>query len=119
VSGQTTYNHCGHPVSANGVAIHYDVFGEMNTINGDAAYMMDRGGTDWCGCNGQFTAPGDSGAPVFEVEWNANTVDHQGAHIMGHHHGKFWWNGQDRMVNVKPGQILQAWNVHVMFGTDN
>ncbi|PIM71304.1 hypothetical protein CTU88_14420 [Streptomyces sp. JV178] len=117
VSGQTTYNHCGHPVSANGVAISYNVFGEWNTINSEAAYMMDRGGTDWCSCNGQFTAPGDSGAPVYELTWDQYTFDHQGANIMGHHHGKFFWNGQDRMVNVKPGQVLVDWNLRMMYGS--
>ncbi|MEU0883886.1 hypothetical protein ABZ345_35240 [Lentzea sp. NPDC005914] len=117
VSGQTTFNHCGHPVSVNGVAINYEVFGERNRINGEAAYMMDRGGTDRCHCNGKFTAPGDSGAPVYELGWDPNTPDHKAAVLTGHHHGSFWFNGYDRMVNVKPGQVLQGWNLRPMYGS--
>jgi len=117
VSGQTTFNHCGHPVSVNGVRLKYEVFGERNTLNSDAAYMMDRGGTDPCHCNGQFTAPGDSGAPVYELGWDPNTPDHKAAVLMGHHHGETFYKGQNRMVNVKPGQVLTGWNLTPMFGT--
>ncbi|MEU5041816.1 hypothetical protein [Streptomyces griseorubiginosus] len=119
VSGQTTFNHCGHPVSQNGVAINYQAFGENNTINSDAAYMMDRGGTDPCHCNGNFTAPGDSGAPVYELGWADYTPNNQAAVIMGHHHGKIWFGGYDRMVNVKPGQVLSNWNLSMMYGSEH
>jgi len=118
VSGQTTFNHCGHPVSVNGVAVNYSAFGQNNTINSDAAYMMDRGGTDPCHCNGQFTAPGDSGAPVYELGWNSDTQNNQAATIMGHHFGAMWFGGANRMVNVKPGQVLDNWNLRMAYGSN-
>lgn len=118
VSGRTTFNHCGHPVSANGVSVSYHAFGERNTLDSDAVYLMDRGGTDVCHCNGKLTAPGDSGAPVYVTTHSDVAVNHQAAVIMGHHHGSLYYKGANRMVNIKPGILLNDWNLRPMYASD-
>lgn len=109
VSGRTTYNHCGHPVVENAVPMTYNWFGQRAFVSADNVYLMDRGGTDPCHCNGKFTAPGDSGAPVYEPGWPEGT-----AVITGIHHGAMFRNGANRMVNIKPGSILQAFNADMV-----
>ncbi|NEA99024.1 hypothetical protein [Streptomyces sp. SID13726] len=112
VSGRTTYNHCGHPVSYSAYGFCYSWFGTDFCVDQTDAFLMDRGGTDECSCNGNFTQPGDSGAPVFETNPNYDS-----ATIAGIHHGAVWgYNGANRMVNIRAWSILRAFNADIIIG---
>ncbi|GAA3865086.1 hypothetical protein GCM10023084_17710 [Streptomyces lacrimifluminis] len=72
---------------------------------------MDRGGrNDPCWCDGKFTTPGDSGAPVY-VEGQYGD-----AWIAGIHNGSAWIDGKDRMVNTRAWSILEQTNSNLVFG---
>ncbi len=103
VSGRTTYNHCGHPVSLNSMSISYDFFGVKKSIRSTAVFLTDRGGNSCC--PGKFTAPGDSGAPVY-----VDPTHNGGVNMVGIHHGKVFWNFADRMANIHASDILSSFN---------
>ncbi|WP_030942496.1 hypothetical protein [Streptomyces sp. NRRL S-646] len=111
VSGASTYNHCGHPVSYSTYGSCYIWHGATYCVDPADQFLIDRGGNNGCGC-GKFTAPGDSGAPVFEPGYRGDD-----AIIGGMHRGAVWnYNGQDRMLNVKVNSILNSANAEIVKG---
>ncbi|MER6425985.1 hypothetical protein ABT254_45670, partial [Streptomyces sp. NPDC001137] len=96
VSGQTTFNHCGHKITNDRFSISSpnSAFG----ISNGNGFLFARGGTNNpCYCNGQMTTHGDSGAPIYEPD----TTD-SGAMLVGLNHGAI--GGQ--MIGVKVNAIL-------------
>ncbi|WEH13055.1 hypothetical protein [Streptomyces sp. VNUA24] len=112
VSGQTTFNHCGHPISYSTYGFCYMWFGSWHCVDQNDAFLMDRGGTNNpCYCNGNFTKPGDSGAPVYEQGAWGDAI------IAGIHHGAAWnYNGADRMINIRAATILRSMNADMVYG---
>ncbi|MFF7843182.1 hypothetical protein ACFZC6_30970 [Streptomyces ossamyceticus] len=110
VSGATTFNHCGHPVSYSTYGSCYIWHGTKYCVDPADQFLIDRGGNNNCGC-GKFTAPGDSGAPVHEEGQAGDSV------IGGMHRGAVWnYNGQDRMLNVRVNSILNSANADIVKG---
>lgn len=67
VSGQTTFNHCGHPVSSTKFAFNWhDTNGYQHSSPSSGGFIFERGGTNAPYYNnGKVSAGGDSGAPVY------------------------------------------------------
>ncbi|NEA98941.1 hypothetical protein [Streptomyces sp. SID13726] len=111
MSGQTTYNHCGHPVSNISYAFNWnDARGVKHYTSSSAGFTFDRGGTNAPDYdNGPAAAGGDSGAPVY-VAYTAYD-----AMAVGSLSGTIQWYGscnclQKRMYGVKLSSVLSAWS---------
>jgi hypothetical protein len=110
VSGQTTFNHCGHPVSNTNYSIRWS--GSDAGIDNGNAFLYDRGGNNWPWYNnGKLTEGGDSGAPIYDTD-NTGSA----AFIAGSHAGVVWlWDGGHcgcsvpHMVGSKVGPLLQTY----------
>ncbi|MCG7207459.1 hypothetical protein [Streptomyces arenae] len=124
VSGQTTYNHCGHPISSINYAFDWtDSTGNRHHSNSWDGFTYAPGGTNAPNYdNGQHTQRGDSGAPVYipydVIGANNNTLHYAG--IIGSHSGLYeWYNGpchctQYRMYGVKANFIHSGWGGYVV-----
>ncbi|WP_133917285.1 hypothetical protein [Streptomyces sp. NBC_00582] len=67
VSGQTTFNHCGHPVTATNYGFNWtDHSGHTHWNSTTWGFVFGPGGTNYPRYdNGKLTEAGDSGAPVY------------------------------------------------------
>jgi hypothetical protein len=107
VSGQTTYNHCGHPIASTNYGFSwYDRNGHSHYNNSADGFTYNRGGTN---NNGTLTAAGDSGAPV-HVPHDQYTTSATGSHsgLVS------WYEGacgctQYRMYGVKAQFVHDKW----------
>ena len=114
VSGATSFNHCGHPISNLTTNICYG--GTNSCIEKEKGFTFEQGGTNWPNYdNGQLTQPGDSGAPIY-------TTDHtdSAAWIVGLNSGAYWTADDpcrcsvQHMVGVKIDSIEKGLNVEVV-----
>ncbi|MCL6737988.1 hypothetical protein [Streptomyces neyagawaensis] len=111
VSGQTTFNHCGHPVSNTR-------FSASPTITGGNGFAYDQGGTrnsngTW---TGRTTDPGDSGAPVYATDSSGSA-----AFIAGMHSGRFLNSrncGCWTMFGPRLGPVLESANADLVYASD-
>ncbi|MDX2935376.1 hypothetical protein [Streptomyces ipomoeae] len=111
VSGQTSLNHCGHPVSSTTVNVRWADGSGITNLNG---FWYDRGGPTRCHCTGGLTKPGDSGAPIYQ---DALPSGSEGALVYGIHSGLITdSSGTPRMVGVKASALLSAFNSDVVLG---
>ncbi|MGW4214697.1 hypothetical protein ACWEIJ_42400 [Lentzea sp. NPDC004789] len=110
VSGQTTFNHCGHPVSNTNYSIRWSA-SDAGIDNGNG-FLYDQGGNNAPFFNnGKLTEAGDSGAPIFDTDQTGSA-----AFIAGTHSGVVWlWDGGrcgcsiPHMVGSKIGPLLQSY----------
>ncbi|SPF07261.1 hypothetical protein [Streptomyces sp. MA5143a] len=115
VSGQTTFAHGNHTITADnyGFTWRSEDGNQHYTWNGDGfAYAP---GSNWPSYDqGMHTEVGDSGAPIYTVDYNG------GAYAVGSHSGMVqWWEGncgcqQYRMYGVKMGSVLGSWGASLM-----
>ena len=110
VSGQTSYIHCGHPITSTSYGYNW------TDHNGQSHYTSPSDGFAY-GPNGQgdLTQGGDSGAPVF-VPLNGTQVAATGTHS-----GLLSWYDPDncgctqyRMYGVKIGSLMNDWGAQLM-----
>ncbi|WP_460062408.1 chymotrypsin family serine protease [Streptomyces sp. YKOK-I1] len=111
VSGQTTFNHCGHPISSTSYSFSWKNGQQSGVTPAQYGFTYSRGGTNAARNNGTITQGGDSGAPVYILGGNAWAV--------GSHAGIVDWldtapNGchcyQWRMYGVKMQAIYSQWH---------
>ncbi|MFD4603050.1 hypothetical protein ACFWPQ_34120 [Streptomyces sp. NPDC058464] len=112
VSGQTTFNHCGHKVTQS----NYGFTVPGGRISSNDGFVYNRGGTDACHCNGSYTAPGDSGAPVYRA------IGTTSAAVYGSNSGAIWlptgpsWAvNQPYMYGSKMIKVLAHYNASIPF----
>lgn len=111
VSGATSLNHCGHPVTNTNVT-YSPKSPEGTNIEGGNGFSYDQGGTmqPWGWQWGTATEPGDSGAPVFYHDsYNLKAT------ITGTHSLRVWGEcGCWKMIGVKIGSTLSAWRLDLV-----
>ncbi|MFK0154756.1 hypothetical protein ACIQVK_22095 [Streptomyces sp. NPDC090493] len=119
VSGQTSFNHCGHPITATQYAFTWtDHNGHTHHTNASDGFTYARGGTNAPDYNnGTVTQGGDSGAPVYVPYTNGSAL------ATGSHSGLLTWldttSGgchctQYRMYGVKMQALYDSWGARLV-----
>jgi hypothetical protein len=108
VSGSTTYNHCGHPISDTSYSVCWS--GSTVCIDNGRGFLYDRGGTWPSYNNGHITEVGDSGAPIYTTDRTDSA-----AWIVGMHTGIVWSDCcTPHMVGVNWGKISATLDLSLM-----
>ncbi|MFC4508071.1 MULTISPECIES: hypothetical protein [Streptomyces] len=112
VSGQTSFNHCGHPITNNNYAFNWtDHNGHQHHTNSWDGFTYGRGGTNYPRYdNGPITQGGDSGAPIYVPSGSGTAA------ATGTHSGIVSWNcdacsghTEYRMYGVKANYVHNTW----------